>query len=123
MVWQGRAPGMQHGGDAQACTETLGISGDGEQGLGRGLEQQMINHGLVLIGNVTDRCWKGEHEVVVIHRQQVSLSVLQPASGGTALALWTVAVAAGVVSDLDLRTVFTAQHVTTERSTAAALNG
>jgi hypothetical protein len=29
---------MQHGGDAQACAKTLGIGGDGEQGLGRGFE-------------------------------------------------------------------------------------
>ena len=61
--------------------------------------------------------------MVVIHRQQVSLAVLQPAPGGTALALRTVPVAAGVVGDLDLCAVFTAQQVTTERGTAAALNG
>jgi hypothetical protein len=74
-------------------------------------ELQMVNHGIVVIGNVTDRCRQREHHVVVIHRQQVSLAVFQPASGGTALALRTVAVAAGVVGDLDLRTVFTAKGI------------
>ena len=48
---------------------------------------------------------------------------MQPTPGSAALALRTVPVAAGVVGDLDLRTVFTAQHVTTERGAAAALNG
>ena len=114
---------MQHGGDTQACAETLGISGDGEQSLGSGLEQQSVDHRLVVIGDIADRCRQGEHNVVVIHRQQVSLAVLQPAPGGAALALRTMPVAAGVVGDLDLRAVFTAQHVTTERGTAAALNG
>ena len=114
---------MQHGGDAQACAETLRISGDGEQGLGRGLEQQIVDHRLVLVSDVADRCRQGKHEMVVIYRQEVSLAVLQPAPGRTALTLRTVAVATGVVGDLELCAVFTAQHVPTECGTAAALNG
>jgi len=123
VVGQGRAPGMQHGGDTQACTETLGISGDGEQGLGGGFEQEVVDHGLVLISDIADRCRQGEHNMVVIYRQQVRLAVFQPAPGSAALALRTVAVAAGVIGDLDLCAAFTAQHVTTERGTAAAFNG
>jgi len=61
--------------------------------------------------------------MVVIHRQQISLAVLQPASSGAALALRTVPVATGVVGDLELCTVFTVQHVTAERGTAAVLDG
>jgi hypothetical protein len=61
--------------------------------------------------------------MVVIHRQQFGLACFQPALGGTGLTLRTVAVATGVVGDLDLRAAFTAEHVTTERGTAAALNG
>ena len=34
---------MQHGGDAEACTEALRVGGDGEQGLGCGLEQDVCN--------------------------------------------------------------------------------
>ena len=55
MMGQGRTPGMQHSGDTQASAKTLGISGDGEQGLGRGLEQQRIDDRLVVISDVTDR--------------------------------------------------------------------
>ena len=123
MVGQGRAPGMQHSGDAQAGAETLGVGGDGEQRLSGGFEQQIVDHCLVVISDVTDRCRQSEHDMVVIDRQQVGLAVFKPAPGGTALALGTMPVAAGVVGDLDLRAVFTAQQVTTERGTAAALNG
>ncbi len=34
MVGQGRAPGVQHGGDTETRAESLGIGGDGEQGVG-----------------------------------------------------------------------------------------
>ena len=60
--------------------------------------------------------------MVVIHRQQFGLACFQPTSCCGGLALRTVTVATGVVGDLDLRTVLTAQHVTAEHSTAAALN-
>jgi len=59
---------MQYGGDAQACAESLGISGDGEQGLGSGLEQQCVDDRLVVISDITDRCRQRKHNVVVIHR-------------------------------------------------------
>jgi hypothetical protein len=59
---------MQHGGDAQACAETLGVGGDGEQRLSGGFEQQIVDDRLVVISDITDRCRQGEHEVVVIHR-------------------------------------------------------
>ena len=41
--------------DADAGAEMLGIGGDRERGLGRGLEQQIVDHGLVLVGDVGDR--------------------------------------------------------------------
>jgi hypothetical protein len=53
----GRAPGMQHGGDADAGTEMLRIGGDRQHGLGRDLEQQVVEDGLVLVGDVGDLRW------------------------------------------------------------------
>ena len=61
--------------------------------------------------------------MVIIHRQQFGLARFEPALGGTGLALRTMAVATGVVGDLNLSAIFTAQHVAAERSTAALLNG
>ena len=43
------APGVQHRDEANAGAEMLGIGRDGERGLGRGLEQQIVDHGLVLV--------------------------------------------------------------------------
>ena len=54
MVGQRRAPGVQHRGHADAGAEVLGIGGDRAQRLGRGREQDVVDHGLVLIGDVRD---------------------------------------------------------------------
>jgi hypothetical protein len=40
---------------ANARAEMLGIGGDRERGLGRGLEQQIVDHRFVLIGDVAQR--------------------------------------------------------------------
>ena len=45
---------MEHGGAADAGAEVPGIGGDGEQRLGRGAEQQVIDHRLVLEGDPAD---------------------------------------------------------------------
>ena len=55
MVGERRSPGMQHGSEPDAGAEVLGVSRDGDQGLGGGLEQQVIDDGLVVIGDVGDR--------------------------------------------------------------------
>ncbi len=49
MMGQRRAPGVKHGGQADAGAEMLRIGGDGDQGLGGGLEQDAIDRGLVLV--------------------------------------------------------------------------
>ena len=54
MMGQGRAPGVQYHGDADVGTEMLWIGSDGEQGLGGGFEQQMVDHRLILIGDLPD---------------------------------------------------------------------
>ena len=43
MMGERRAPGVQHGGDADAGAEMLGIGGDRQHGLGRGLEQEVVD--------------------------------------------------------------------------------
>jgi hypothetical protein len=51
--------------------------GDGDQGLGDGFEQQVINDGVVLIGDVGDRSRQGEDDVEI---EPVPAQVLCPAS-------------------------------------------
>ena len=70
----------------------FGVGGDGQQGLGGCLKQQVIDHRLVLIRDFTDGCRQSEHDVVVLDGQQIGLAGLEPALGGTALAFGTMPV-------------------------------
>jgi hypothetical protein len=71
MMGHRRAPAVEYGGGANAGAP--GISGDGEQRLGRGAEQQVVDHRLVLVGDRGDLGRQGEDQVEVADRQQVGL--------------------------------------------------
>ena len=113
---------MQHRGDADAGAEMLGVGRDRDQRLGRGLEQQVVDDGLVLVGDVGDRRRQREHDMIVRHRQQLGLALGQPFLCRRALALRAVPVAAGVVGDLAVRALLAARDMTAERRRAAALD-
>ena len=51
MMEQVLAPSVKYGEKADLGAQVLGISGDGEQGLRRGPEQDAIELSLTLIGN------------------------------------------------------------------------
>ena len=51
MMEQVLTPGVEHGEKANLGAQVLGISGDSEQGLRRGPEQDAIELSLILIGN------------------------------------------------------------------------
>jgi hypothetical protein len=78
---------MEHGGGADAGSEVSGIGGDGEQRLGRGAEQQVVDHRLVLVGDWGDLGRQGEDKVEVADRQQVGLAGGEPIPCRCALAL------------------------------------
>src|SRR5215472_10077191 len=61
---------MEHGGKPDAGAEVLGVGRDGDQGLGGGFEQQVIDDRLVVIGDVGDRSRQGEDDMEIGHRQQ-----------------------------------------------------
>ena len=55
VVGQRRSPGVQHGGDADPGAEMLRVRRNPQHGLGRRLEQQVVDDGLVLerdVGNL-----------------------------------------------------------------------
>ncbi len=85
---------MQHGGQADPGAEMLRLGGNGDERLGCRLEQDVVDHGLVLAGDVADRGRQCEDHVIVGHRQQLGFPVGQPLLGGDGLALRAVAVAA-----------------------------
>src|SRR5262249_46847353 len=118
------APRVQHRGEADLHTEALGVRGDRQQRLGARLEQEVVDDGLVVVGDGADLRRQGEHDVEVGHLQQLGLARLQPLPRLTALALRTVPVAAGVVGDdgVPARLVLAARDVATESRRAAALD-
>src|SRR3546814_3844964 len=90
MMGKRGSPCMEYGGDADPGTEMLGISGDREHRIGRGLEQQIIDQRFVMIGDGGDLGRHREHDVEVADREKVGLAGLEPGARGGALASWTV---------------------------------
>ena len=122
MMGHRRAPGVEHGGDADAGAEMLGIGGDGQQRLGRRVEQQVVDHRLVLVGDGGDRGRQREDDVEVADRQQIGLARGEPVPRRRALALRAVPVAAGVVGDPAVAAVLAAHDMAAERRAAALLD-
>ena len=52
VMGQRRAPGVEHRGEADPGAEMLGVGRDGDERLGRGLEQQAVDGGLIRVGDV-----------------------------------------------------------------------
>ena len=94
MVRERRAPGVEHGGEADACSEMLRVGGDGDEGLGGGPEQEVIDGGLVVERDRADRRRQGEDDVIVGGRQELGFAVGEPLARRRALTLRAVAVAA-----------------------------
>ena len=120
VVGHRRAPGVEHGGGADAGAEVPGIGGDGEQRLGRRAEQQVVDHRLVLVGDRGDLGRQREDHVEVADRQQIGLAGGEPVLRRRALALGAMAVAAGVVGDPAVAAVLAALDMAAERGRAAA---
>src|SRR5437899_760901 len=66
-----RAPGVQDRGDAKARAEMLRIGRDCDCGLGRCLEQDVVDDGLVLIRDVCDRAGQRVNDVEVWRWEQL----------------------------------------------------
>ena len=105
-----------------AGAQMLGIGSDRHHRLGGGLEQEIVDHRLVLIGDVADGRRQREHDVEVGHRQELGLTVSKPLLGGGALALRTVPVATAVVRNSREGTVLAACDMAAEGCRAAALD-
>jgi hypothetical protein len=87
------------------------------------IEQQPVDHGLVLVRDVGDGRRQREDHVVILHRQQIGLPGFEPTLGSTALALRAVPVAARVGRDLIGAAAPAAQDMATQRRAAALLYG
>jgi len=113
---------VEHGGEPDAGAEVLGVGRDGDQGLGGGFEQQVIDDRLVVIGDIGDRSGQGEDDMEIRHGQEIGLAVGQPFLGSSGLALWAMPIAAGVVRDAQVRAVLTAFDMPAQRRRSATLD-
>ena len=119
----GRAPGVQHCRDGDPGAQVPGVRCDCEQRLRGCLEQQIVDHALVGVGDVADGRWQREDDVEVGHREQLALALFHPLSGRGSLALRAMPVAAAVVGDDGVAAVLAARDVPAESRRAAALDG
>ena len=95
MMGQRRAPGVEDGGEADARAEMLRVGGDGDQRLGGGPEQEVVDGRLVVERDRRRSRRQGEDDVIVGNRQQFRLAVFEPLPRRRGLTLRAMAVAAG----------------------------
>src|SRR2546430_16709260 len=62
-------PGMEHCKEADFRAQMLGVAGDGEQGLGSGAEEHVVDGVLVVKGDGGDGLGESEDHVKVFHGQ------------------------------------------------------
>ena len=82
-----------------------------EHRLGARFKRQVVDHALVVVGDVGDGAGEREDEVEVTDRQELGLTLGQPMPRCGTLALGAVSVAAGVVGDLGMGTILAASDV------------
>src|ERR1017187_2794855 len=88
-------PGMEYGEEPGFHPQALGIAGNGEQGLGDGAEEDVVDDLLVVEGDVGDGLGQSEDHVKVFGGQQLGGALLDPLGSCRAPALGAMTVAAG----------------------------
>ena len=114
---------MKHRRHADPGAQMLGIGGNGEHGLGRRLEQEAVDQGLVLPGDGANRRRQREHHVVIGQRQKLGLALRQPLARGGALTLGAMPVAARVVADDGVAAVLASRDMAAKLRRAAGFDG
>src|SRR6266446_5751881 len=109
--------------DASLASFIAAARSDDAQRLGGGGEQDAIDDGLVMEGDLGDRRRHREDYVEVRYRKQLGLSVGQPFSTRQPLALRAVPVAAGIVGDAKLAARVALFDMTAQRCRAAGFDG
>ena len=117
------SPAVQHGKEADLRTEMFGIGRDGSQRLGRGPEENAVDHLLVLVGDRGDLFRHGKDDVKIRNLQKFGLAVLDPLGPGQRLAFGAMPIAARVVAIPLMAALVAALQVAAESRRAAHLDG
>ena len=78
------SPGMEHRQKTDPGAQMLWVGGNLQQGLGRGAEQDGVNHPLVLEGQGRERLRQREDHMKVLNRQKLGGTLLKPCRPGCA---------------------------------------
>jgi hypothetical protein len=123
-MWSQRlSPGVQDGQKASLGAKVLRIGRDLEQCGGTGLKEQGKQLSLVLPHQWHKLVWDADDKVIVADRQEFLLALLQPLVARSGLTLRAVPVAAGVIRDGLVLTVYARIAMTAEGGCAAARDG
>ena len=117
------APSVEDGEEAGLCAEMLGINSDRPQGFGGGVEQDVVDRCLVVMCDGGDLLRHSEDDTEVRHSEEFGSSVLKPLGTGQRLALWAVAIAAGVVGDALVAAAIALLDMAAESCRATLLDG
>jgi len=69
---------VQDGEEANLRAQMFGIGSYGAQSLGRGLEEDVVDHVLVLVSDHGDLIRDGEHDMEILAVEKFRLSVFNP---------------------------------------------
>ena len=117
------APRVQDGEETDLGAEVARVGSDRAERLGGGAEEQTVDDGLVLGGDLGDRRGHGEDDVEVLGGQQVRPAPFEPFGARQRLTGRTVTVATGVVPDAPMAAVVALLDVAAEGGGAALLDG
>ena len=117
------APGVEDGEEADLGAEVARVGGDRAERFGDRPEEETVDDGLVLDGDLGDRRRDGEDDVEVLGGQQVRPAPFEPRGAGQRLTGRAVAVATGVVPDAAMAATVALLDMAAEGGGAALLDG
>ena len=116
-------PAMQHGEEPEFHAQTLGVAGNGEQGLGGGAEEDIVDGLFVVEGDGGDGLGEREDHVEVLGGQQLFAALLQPFFACGTLTLGAMAVAARAISSVRVLAMVAPFDGTAQQRRPAGLDG
>src|SRR6516162_4777348 len=117
------SPTVKHGEETDLSSQVLGIGCDGRQGFGCCMEEDAINHFLVLKGDRGNLLWHREDDVKIRDFEQFGLAVLDPLRSGQRLALRAVSIPTAIETIPLMAALIAALEVATESCSPTHLDG
>jgi hypothetical protein len=122
MMLQILTPGMEQDNEANLGSQVLGSRCDRAQGLGGGVKQDVVDHGLILIRNRGDRLRQRKDDMEVFNGKEVGLAIFQPLRTDQGLAFRTVPIATTVVGNALMTAAIALLNMAAESDSTATLD-